>query len=354
MQDGGLDSSNRIFISDRAHVVFDLHQLADRLEEAELGKGEIGTTKRGIGPCYSTKTSRSGARIGDIFDKELLDGKLRNLKRIFEARYGKDALKDYDVEEEIKRFDGYRESLVDFVVDQVPLIQDAQEKNAPILVEGANACMLDIDAGTYPMVTSSNTGLGGVFTGLSISPFKLTSIIGVVKAYTTRVGSGPFPTEQPYEPDSAVGATLQSVGHEIGVTSGRKRRCGWFDLVVVKYSCAVNHYTLLNLTKLDVLDVFDEIKVAVAYKDRRTGQPYASGKGYAALPAGLSELGEVEVVYETLEGWGGSKGGKTEGVKRWEDLPAAAQKYVQWIEDQAGVKIKWIGTGPGREDLVVR
>ncbi|KAF2092788.1 adenylosuccinate synthetase-like protein [Rhizodiscina lignyota] len=343
LQDGGLDTDGRLFISDRAHVVFDLHQLADRLEEEELGKGNIGTTKRGIGPCYSTKAARSGARIGDIFDKEILEHKLRTIHHTFEQRYGKEQLKGYSVNEEIARFDTYRETLASFVVDQVPLIASAQESNQPILVEGANALLLDIDAGTYPMVTSSNTGLGGCFTGLSISPFKLKDIVGVVKAYTTRVGSGPFPTEQA---DNEIGKTLQSVGHEVGVTSGRPRRCGWFDLVLAKYSTHINHYTAFNLTKLDVLDAFDEIQVCTAYK--------VGGEEVPSFPAGLKMLETLECTYETLPGWGGKLGGKTAGCKRWDDLPENARKYVEWIERSTGVKVRWIGTGPAREDLIVR
>ena len=238
LQDGGLNTTDRLFISDRAHIVLDLHQLADKLEEHELGQGELGTTKRGIGPCYSTKASRSGVRIGDLFDKDLFDAKLRNLHRIFKQRYGEGNLQQYNVEEEIQRFDTYRDQLRDFVVDQVPMIAHAQESDQPILVEGANALLLDLDAGTYPMVTSSNTGLGGCLTGLSLSPFKIKEIIGVVKAYTTRVGSGPFPTEQS---DNEVGKKLQSVGHEFGTTSGRPRRCGWLDLPLVLYSKHANH-----------------------------------------------------------------------------------------------------------------
>jgi adenylosuccinate synthase len=195
LQKKGLDTEGRIFISDRAHVVFDLHQLVDGLEEVELGKGNIGTTRKGIGPCYSTKASRSGVRMAEIFDAPLMERKLRTLADGYRRRFG--ALLDgYDVEEEIARFRDYRAQLQDFVVDAVPLITSAQEQNTKILVEGANAIMLDLDYGTYPYVTSSNTGIGGVFTGLALNPFKVKDVIGVVKAYTTRVGSGPFPTEQ--------------------------------------------------------------------------------------------------------------------------------------------------------------
>ena len=219
LKEKGLDTEGRIYISDRAHVVFDLHQLVDGLEEQELGKGAVGTTKKGIGPSYSTKSARSGVRISEIFDKETLDNKLRTLAHSFQKRYGA-LLQGYNVEEEILRMDKYRSDLQEFVIDAIPLIESAQSSNdTKILVEGANALMLDVDYGTYPYVTSSNTGIGGVFTGLALNPFKVKEIIGVVKAYTTRVGGGPLPTEQLNEQ----GEKLQSIGREFGVTTGRKR-----------------------------------------------------------------------------------------------------------------------------------
>ena len=219
LKEKGLDTEGRIYISDRAHVVFDLHQLVDGLEEQELGKGAVGTTKKGVGPSYSTKSARSGVRISEIFDKETLDRKLRTLAHSFSKRYGT-LLQGYDVEEEILRMDKYRSELQGFVIDAIPLIESAQSSNdTEILVEGANALMLDVDYGTYPYVTSSNTGIGGVFTGLALNPFKVKEIIGVVKAYTTRVGGGPLPTEQLNEQ----GEKLQSIGREFGVTTGRKR-----------------------------------------------------------------------------------------------------------------------------------
>ena len=219
LKEKGLDTEGRIYISDRAHVVFDLHQLVDGLEEQELGKGAVGTTKKGVGPSYSTKSARSGVRISEVFEKETLDRKLRTLAHSFQKRYGA-LLHGYDVEEEILRMDKYRSELREFVIDAIPLIESAQSSNdTKILVEGANALMLDVDYGTYPYVTSSNTGIGGVFTGLALNPFKVKEIIGVVKAYTTRVGGGPLPTEQLNEH----GEKLQSVGREFGVTTGRKR-----------------------------------------------------------------------------------------------------------------------------------
>lgn len=198
--------------------------------------------------------------------------------------------------------------------------------------------MLDIDHGTYPYVTSSCTGLGGTIQGLSLNPTHIKSIVGVVKAYSTRVGSGPFPTEQINE----FGEKLQVTGREFGVTTGRKRRCGWLDLVMCRYSTAINHYTALNLTKLDILDDFDEIKIAVAYR--------VDGKEVESFPADAEELQRVEPVYEILPGWKSN----TMGATKWEDLPSNAQKYIEYIEKDLGVPIKWIGTGPARSHMIER
>jgi adenylosuccinate synthase len=332
----GIDYTDRILISDRCHIDLDLHTKVDGLEEVELGKSNIGTTGKGIGPTYSTKATRSGIHVSEIFNKHLFDTKLRHLASGYKKRYGD--LLQYDAEEEITRFDTYRTTLKPFVVDQVPLIESVVKGNMRVLVEGSQATMLDIDAGTYPYVTSSNTGLGGVFTGLHLSPRSVKEVIGVVKAYTTRVGSGPFPSEQENED----GEKLQQIGREFGVTTGRKRRCGWLDLVVVKYSHAINWYDSINLTKLDVLDSFSEIKVATSYS--YNDQPVAS------FPADLDVLEHLEVHYETLQGWETS----TTGLKTWEELPENARRYVEFIEGFVGVRCKYIGTGPGRESMIVR
>ncbi|OCK99585.1 adenylosuccinate synthetase-like protein [Cenococcum geophilum 1.58] len=332
----GLNTTERIFISDRAHVVFDLHQLVDGLEEAELANSFIGTTRKGIGPTYSTKMTRSGVRIADIFDPEIFESKLRRLAHGFQRRFGE--LLKYDLEAEISRYKNYREKLVPYVIDQIPMLNSAKEQKMDILVEGANAIMLDIDYGTYPFVTSSNTGLGGVLTGLNLGWRSIKEVIGVVKAYTTRVGSGPFPSEQLNE----IGDKLQGVGQEVGVTTGRKRRCGWLDLVIIKYSHDVNDYTSLNLTKLDVLDDFEEIKVATGYSFQ--------GQKLESFPANPETLAKVDVTYETLPGWKIP----TTGAKYFYDLPVNARKYVEFIEKAVGVKIRWIGVGPGRENMISR
>lgn len=338
----GIDTKGRIFISDRAHIVFDLHQLVDGLEEVELGKTFIGTTKKGIGPAYSTKATRSGIRFTDLYNKdykyvhENLEEKLRRLASGFKKRYG-DIL-HYDVDEELSRFETYGEKLAEYVRDQTVILRQAKAAGDRILVEGANAAMLDIDAGTFPYVTSSNTGVGGVLTGLTLDWRILKDVIGVVKAYTTRVGSGPFPTEQLNE----IGEKLQSVGREVGVTTGRKRRCGWLDLVIVKYSSEVNNYTAINFTKLDILDDFEEIKVATDY--------LINGESLGTFPASIDMLNNLEVKYTTLPGWKAS----TTKVTKWDELPANARKYVEYVEEFVGVPIQYIGTGPGREDIILR
>ncbi|KPM38454.1 Adenylosuccinate synthetase [Neonectria ditissima] len=328
----------RILVSERVTIDLDLHIAVDGLEEIELGARKIGTTGRGIGPSYSTKAARTGIKLAEIYDAELFERKLRQLAAGYSKRYG-DLLK-YDVEDELERFKEYRTQLPKYTVDAISLIKQAQDSDTPILIEGANALMLDIDYGTYPYVTSSNTGLGGIFTGLAINPRKIKDIIGVVKAYTTRVGEGPFATEDTGE----AGTKLQDIGREWGTSTGRKRRCGWLDLVVLKHSTAVNHYTLLNLTKLDVLDSFETIKIAVGYKDKETGEELPS------FPASTNQLEQVEVVYHEMPGWNKP----TTEAKTYYDLPKNARDYVQFIEKFVGVKIKWIGTGPDRDAMVIR
>ncbi|KAL2201070.1 Adenylosuccinate synthetase [Corynascus similis CBS 632.67] len=335
---GLLHARKNLLVSDRAQVNLELHARVDGLEERELAGNKIGTTGRGIGPSYSNKAARNGIRVHEIFDQETFETKLRRLADGYKKRFGD--LLDYDVEEEIARFREYRGMLGEFVVDAVNYMHAAQAKGVDILIEGANALMLDIDYGTYPFVTSSNTGLGGIITGLAINPRRINEIIGVAKAYTTRVGEGIFKSEDLGE----AGKKLQEIGREWGVSTGRKRRCGWLDLVVLKYSASVNYYTAWNLTKLDVLDTFPTIKVAVAYKDPDTGEELEY------FPADLGYLERCEVVYKEFEGWQTT----TTAVKKFEDLPRQAQSYVNFVEEYTGVPVKWIGTGPARDDMIYR
>ncbi|KAI1768211.1 adenylosuccinate synthetase [Hypoxylon sp. FL1150] len=326
----------RMHVSSRCHLNLALHAAVDGLAEAELGANQIGTTKRGIGPSYSQKAARDGLRIIDIYS-DSFESKLRILAQGYLKRYGE--LLKYDIEEELARFKEYKEKLRPHIVDAVEYIRDVQEKKLSVLVEGSQALMLDLDYGSYPFVTSSNCSTGGCIQGLGLSPFNIKNIIGVVKAYTTRVGGGPFPTEQ----HGDVGTTLQEIGGEIGVSTGRRRRCGWLDLVVLKYSTTVNHYTTFNLTKLDVLDSFPTIRVGVAYIT-------PNGERLTSFPADLSLLEKCEVEYVDFEGWQSS----TKGVRQWNDLPPQAQKYIQYIESAVGVKVAYIGTGQDRNDMIIR
>lgn len=337
------NARERLFVSSRAHLVFDFHQRTDKLRELELaghskdGKN-IGTTGKGIGPTYSTKASRSGLRVHHLVNDnpgawEFFVSKYMRLLETRKQRYGDF---DYDYEEELARFKQYKEQLKPFVVDSVVFMHNALKANKKILVEGANALMLDIDFGTYPYVTSSSTGIGGVCTGLGIPPRAIDEVYGVVKAYTTRVGEGPFPTEQLNES----GDKLQTIGAEFGVTTGRKRRCGWLDLVVLKYSTLINGYTSLNITKLDVLDTFETIPVGVSYS--------INGKKLDLFPEDLMTLGEVDVEYVNLPGWNQD----ITKITKYEDLPENAKNYLKFIEDFVGVPVEWVGTGPGRESML--
>lgn len=344
IEEKGLKCRDRLLLSDRAQLVFDFHQRADGLREAELsGSGKaIGTTGRGIGPAYSTKAARSGLRVHHLISElpGAWDQFEISYRRMLESEQKRHGGFDYDADEELARMKQYRQQILPMVVDSVPFMHEALAPGSKkkVLIEGANALMLDLDFGTYPYVTSSNTGIGGVCTGLGIPPSKIGEIIGVVKAYTTRVGAGPFPTEL----NDDLGAHLQEVGAEWGVTTGRKRRCGWLDLVVLRHSTLINGYTKLNITKLDVLDNLPEIKVATNYKYK--------GQLISAFPASLEmmESKDFEPVYETLPGWKST----TSSIRKYEDLPKQALEYLQYIENFVGVPIQWVGVGAGREAML--
>uniref|UniRef100_A0A0A9YRM5 Adenylosuccinate synthetase n=1 Tax=Lygus hesperus TaxID=30085 RepID=A0A0A9YRM5_LYGHE len=326
--------SKRLLISNRAHLVFDLHQQVDGLQEKEKGSQSLGTTKKGIGPAYSSKASRTGIRVADLIgDFGAFSSKFRNLaeqfKRIFPSL-------EVDIEGELGRYKGYAEWIRPMVVETVSYVHSALRNKKRILVEGANAAMLDIDFGTYPYVTSSNCSIGGVCTGLGLPPSAIGEVIGVVKAYTTRVGDGPFPTELKDE----TGEILQVRGGEIGVTTKRRRRCGWLDIPLLEYTTLVNGYTSLCITKLDILDVFKEIKVGIAY--------HLDGRPINYFPASASELEQVEVQYLTLPGWNQV----THNCRSFDDLPELAKLFVMKIQELVNVKVRWIGVGKGRESMI--
>eukprot|EP00038_Savillea_parva_P031196 m.83686 g.83686 ORF g.83686 m.83686 type:complete len:451 (+) comp9555_c0_seq1:85-1437(+) len=331
---------SRLIISNRAHVVFDLHQQIDGLIEEERSSergGKIGTTKRGIGPTYASKASRTGFRVADLYME--WDGFTKRFETFVAGYKQRFPTLEIDIPAALAKTKEMAERLKPFVVDTVTYVNKALGQKR-ILVEGANALMLDIDFGTYPYVTSSSTCAGGVSTGLGIPPRHVKQVFGVVKAYSTRVGAGAFPTEQSYE-EGGVGLKLQTIGHERGVTTGRPRRCGWLDLHVVKWSTLINGYTSLMITKLDVLDSFPELQVAVGYT--------LDGVELEGHPARVEdELERVEVVYKTMPGWNTP----TTGCTSYGDLPANARAYCDFIAEFVGVPVQWVGVGPARESTL--
>lgn len=329
--------TSRVRISDRAHLLFDYHQIVDGLREVERGKAKIGTTGRGIGPCYSSKANRTNMRVGELRNFRDFPAAFR---RSLASKHKRFHNFEYDVREEIARYYEYAQLLEPNITDTIAELNHAiTKKEHAVLVEGANAALLDIDFGTYPFVTSSNCTAGGVSTGLGVPPMAINKVIGVVKAYTTRVGQGPFPTEL----HNDLGVTLQVEGHEYGTTTARARRCGWLDTFMLNYTHAVNGYTDVCLTKLDVLSHFETIKIGVAYVVR--------GRKMTYYPASLKLLAEAEVEYMEMPGW---KGVDIMGTRKFEELPENAQKYVLQVEKLIGVPIRYISVGPSRDAIIYR
>lgn len=333
----GIEYESRLLVSDRAHLLFDFHTAVDaKEEEARTASASIGTTRRGIGPCYASKITRNGVRVGELRDWDSFERKLRALAADVGEQHGVDTR----VEDELARFRGYRERLLPWVRDTAHYVNTALAGGARLLCEGANAVLLDVDHGTYPYVTSSATAAGGVCTGLGLPPSAIESTIAIVKAYCTRVGAGPFPTELECEQ----GEHLRSVGNEYGTTTGRPRRCGWLDVPAVRYGAMVNGYTSLNLTKLDVLSGMREVRVAVAYE--LDGERVPDGM----MPSRAEELARVRPVYETMPGWEED----ISGCRTFEQLPANARAYVERVEELTQTPVGWIGVGPGREEMATR
>lgn len=338
LADKGIDYDGRVYISDRAHVVFDFHQEVDGRQETTLGRHKIGTTKKGIGPAYASKISRNGLRVGDLQDWPTFE---RRFKELAASHMRANQGLVIDVDEQLAYYKSISERVGSMTVDTIQFTNQKFKEGKRILVEGANATMLDIDFGTYPFVTSSNPSVGSVLTGLGVSTRKLGSIYGTVKAYCTRVGEGPFPTELEME-NGTVGHHLGHVGAEYGTTTGRPRRCGWLDIPQMQYSALINGFSSLNLTKLDVLTGLPEVKIGKAYKYK--------GEYLDTMPASLELLSNVEVEYEVLPGW-------TEDistVKHFADLPVNCQLYVLRVQELIGVPIRWIGVGPNRLDCIDR
>ncbi len=334
----GLEPELRI--SDRAHLILPYHKLLDGAEEAFKGDGKVGTTGRGIGPAYQDKASRSGIRAGDLLKPDVLDQKVRDNVRIKQAVLNAyDVPGDLEAGEILSGLEKAAKALKPYIMDTAKLLQDAVFDGEHILLEGAQGVMLDVDHGSYPFVTSSYVSGGGMCVGSGLAPRDIGDVIGVVKAYTTRVGSGPFPTELPT--DEGVGKHLADVGHEFGTTTGRPRRCGWLDLVVVNHSvrlCGITHFAV---TKMDVLNGLDEVKVCVGYKDH-------DGKVIDHFPADLDALEAMEPIYETFDGW------EDLGDGTWEGMPHSARVFLQFLREQTGAQIKLVGIGPGRDQTIVR
>jgi len=326
-------------ISCKAHMVMPYHIILDKAREHRLGKSKIGTTHKGIGPVYSDKASRSGIRVQDLLDKKIFRAKLEEelaLKNaIIEKVYEMEPL---ELEEIYEDYLLYGERIGKYILDTTLLINQYLDDNKSVLFEGAQGTMLDIDQGTYPYVTSSSTTAGGVCVGAGIGPGRLDEVLGIAKAYTTRVGSGPFPTEI----EGSIGEELREKGHEYGTTTGRPRRCGWLDAVVLKYSVMLSYIDSIAVTKLDILSGMEKIKICIAYK--------YEDKTYNDLPGHQTILHKCKPEYIELEGW---KEDIT-GIKNYEGLPAAAKKYIEKIEELLKVTVSMISVGPERSQIIFR
>lgn len=325
-------------VSIHAHIIMPYHKILDGLEEEARGDSKIGTTKRGIGPCYVDKIARVGIRFCDLVDLDTFKAKLaenvRLKNRILSKLYDQTELLDYDAI--YSQFMGYRDLLSPFVDDTSVILNNCMRAQESVLFEGAQGTLLDIDHGTYPFVTSSNPTAGFASVGSGVGPTRIDKVLGITKAYLTRVGEGPFPTELFDE----VGDILGTVGHEFGTTTGRKRRCGWFDAVLMNYTANINGLTHMAVTKLDVMDSLPVIKICTAYE--------IDGVRTENFPGTLAELEKAVPVYEDVPGWECS----TEGIKRYEDLPVNARNYLERLEELVGVPIAIVANGPKRDETI--
>ena len=337
LNERGIDTS-KLKISTNAHLITPYHRTIDKVSERFLGKSKIGTTGRGIGPAYADKINRIGIRVQDLFDQSILKQKieaaLHDKNQILVKVFNR---KGITVDEVIDEYLGYAQVLKPYVTDTSLLLDQALKAGKVVLLEGSQGTLLDVDHGTYPFVTSSNPTAGGASTGSGIGPTKITRVIGILKAYTTRVGSGPFPTEL-FDED---GEALRKIGGEVGVTTGRNRRCGWFDAPIARYAVRVNGLTDFFLTKLDVLTGWEKIPVCVAYE--------IDGVRVEELPASQSDFHHAKPIYEYLPGWKEN----ISKAKSLAELPKNAQEYVRFLEKVSGVQISAIGVGPGRDETIV-
>jgi len=331
----GIDVAGRILVSDKAHLILPYHKDLDLLSEARRGERKIGTTSRGIGPAYEDKIARRGIRVGDLSDPKGLEQNVRD-NVTARNRLVQDSTMDWKpVLEQLLK---HAERLKPMVRDVSVLLTQAMREGQSIMFEGAQGTLLDIDHGTYPYVTSSNASAGGVATGLGIPPRAIGKVLGVAKAYTTRVGEGPFPTELFGE----IGNRLRETGSEYGAVTGRPRRCGWYDAVAIRYAARINGLDGLALTKLDVLDGFEKLDICTSYR--------CGGRTLTELPSDIGQLAQCEPVYESMPGWSTP----TKGARKFDQLPEAARKYIARLEEVSGVRAVIVSTGSERHDTVVR
>jgi adenylosuccinate synthase len=339
LESAGVPVARRLFISNRAHVLFPAHRMMEKMSEGRPGRVSIGTTSRGIGPCYEDKTARRGIRIAGLLNTEAFwaqyDSVMEEKVAIAKALGIDDELDLRRIRDE---YEAFAERIRPMVCDTAALLNAAIRAGKAVLFEGAQGTMLDIDHGTYPFVTSSSASAGGACTGTGVAPTRINGVIGVSKAYITRVGGGPFPTEAL----DGVGDRIRKRGNEFGAVTGRPRRCGWFDAPLLRYTAEINGFDSIVVTKLDVLDEFDEIPVCVAYR--------RSGRELTEMPSTVAEIETVEPVYESVPGWRTS----TFGVDSYDQLPAKAKDYIAFLEGRTGVEVGCISTGPERNQTIVR
>jgi adenylosuccinate synthase len=334
----GVDPS-RLKVSGNAHLIMPYHRKLDAVMERYLGRNSIGTTKKGIGPAYTDKYARRGIRLQDLFDPKIFRGKveaaLEDTNRVLTRVYNQLPV---EADEIIAEYMSYAERLEPYVTDTSLLLWEAIRDGKEVLFEGAQGTLLDIDHGTYPFVTSSNPTAGGALVGSGIGPKSIDQVVGVAKAYISRVGTGPFPTELHDE----IGETMVELGGEFGTVTGRRRRCGWLDMVALRYAARVNSLTEIFLTKLDILSAFDTLKVAVAYESH--------GERHDEFPRQQRVLYECTPIYEELPGWSSD----ISGARSFDELPPAARDYVRFVEEHAGVPVGWISVGPERRQMLTR
>lgn len=337
----GVSVDGKLLISENAHLIMPYHRALDKCQEQALGDSAIGTTLRGIGPCYADKAARRGIRVGDLVEEDVfrarLESNVEEKNRLFEAIYHQPPL---DFEETFQRYRGYYQRIKGMITDTSVVVARALQAGQNVLFEGANGALLDLDFGTYPYATSSNPLAGAVCTGIGIGPKQIDRVIGVVKAYTSRVGSGPFPTELADTEHPEIVDRMRAVGREYGVTTGRPRRCGWFDAVVVNKAARLNGLDALAVTHLDVLDTFDRVPMCTAYR--------CQGKTIDYFPNSLSRLASCEPVYEELPGWKQD----ISSARTMDELPENARAYLRHIEELIGVPIVMVTVGPEREQVI--